>query len=513
MDTKLSPLSTLALAISIIIALFVWQGNTGFSLWDEGFLWYGVQRVMLGEVPVLDFMSYDPGRYYWSAAIMSLLGDNGIMPLRAAVALFQVIGLFAGLMLIVRSQLKQNIVFILLSTIILVVWMFPRHKLFDISLSILSIAVLTFLVQKPTLRRYFVTGVCVGLVATFGRNHGIYAVAGSIGVMFFLNIKRKVGPGILKGSLGWGLGIVAGYIPILLMALLIPGFASAFWDSILFLFTVKATNLPLPIPWPWLVDYSSIPIGDAIRGVLVGVFFIATIMFGVLAIIWVVWLKYQNKHFKPALVGAAFLALPYAHYAYSRADVGHLAQGVFPLLIGSLVLLATQPRMIKWPMTIMLCMASVWVTHVAHPGWHCYISKKCVDVEISSNNLKIAPGTANDIRLIRTLAKQYAPHDQSFIATPFWPGAYAILERKSPMYEIYALFPRSQTFEKAEIERIKTANPGFAFVFDLPLDGRDELRFRNTHPLINQYILDNFEPLPRSSRSAYQIYTTKRESQ
>ena len=60
---------------------------------------------------------------------------------------------------------------------------------------------------------------------------------------------------------------------------------------------------------------------------------------------------------------------------------------------------------------------------------------------------------------------------------------------------------RSEAFEKKELERIKAANPGFAFVFDLALDGHDHLRFRNTHPLIYRYIQDNFEQLPESPES------------
>ena len=114
--------------------------------------------------------------------------------------------------------------------------------------------------------------------------------------------------------------------------------------------------------------------------------------------------------------------------------------------------------------------------------------------------------------MLRSLTRQYAPNNQSFIATPFWPGAYALLKRKSPMWEIYALFPRSNSFEKIEIEHIKASKPSFALVFDLPLDGHNELRFQNTHPLIYQYILDNFEPLPNSFNPAYHIYTVKKRA-
>ena len=113
---------------------------------------------------------------------------------------------------------------------------------------------------------------------------------------------------------------------------------------------------------------------------------------------------------------------------------------------------------------------------------------------------------ARDAELLRGLADQYAKNGRSFLATPFWPGAYALLERKAPTWEIYALFPRSPAFEQAEITRLHAADPGFVLVFDFPLDGRDDLRFRNTHPLLNQYIITHFERVPASDMPFYQIY-------
>ena len=510
---KFLPFQLLALATFIISALFMWQGNIGFSLWDEGFLWYGSQRTMLGEVPIRDFMAYEPGRYYWTSTFMRLWGDNGIMTLRGTIAIFQTMGLFIGLLLISQSVKNHSICYLFLSAIILVVWMSPRHKLFDISLSIFLIGILTFLVQKPVIRRYFLTGICLGLIAIFGRNHGIYGAVASVAIIVWLSIKNTDKPGLINSFASWSIGVVLGFSPVLFMMLLVPGFAISFWKSILFMFEVKATNLPLPIPWPWRLDIASVTLGEAIRGILVGLFFIALIVFGFISIFWVVWQKLQKKPVSPVIVAASFLSLPYSHFAYSRTDISHLAQGIFPVLIGCLVLIASQQSEIKWPLALTLCAASLWVMTIFQPGWQCQSNKPCVNIKISGSDLIVNPGTANDISLLRKLADKYAPDGQSFIATPFWPGAYALLERKSPMWEIYALFPRSQTFEQAEIERIKSAKPGFALILDLPLDRRDDLRFRNTHPMIHQYIRDHFERLPDSPSPAYQIYKSKEHVQ
>lgn len=501
----------LATACLTVFLQFAWQGNKGFNLWDEGFLWYGVQRVFLGEVPILDFMAYDPGRYYWSAALLSLAGDKSIMGVRAVVAVFQALGLIVGLSLVARSgtgNIKFDAPYWIASAAILVVWMFPRHKLFDISLSIMLLGALSFLASRPSRQRYFLVGACVGLAAVFGRNHGVYGAVASLGMIAWLRLRDSSGLGLLRRVFLWAIGVVIGYLPVLLMTLLVPGFAAAFWESIRFLFEQKATNLPLPVPWPWTVHFDN-GIREALRGVLIGLFFMATLLFGSLSLLWVLRRRLEGKPVQPALAAAAFLAFPYAHFAFSRADVGHLAQGIFPLLIGCLAALASVRAGIKWPLVGALFIASFSVMHALHPGWQCLDDNRCVDVEISGATLKVDPDTASDIALLRQLSTELAPNGQTFIAAPFWPGAYALLERKSPMWEVFALFPRSEAFERKEIERIKASTPGFAFVFDMPLDGREALRFKNTHPLIYQYVLDHFEPMKVSTNPAYQVYKAR----
>jgi hypothetical protein len=125
---------------------------------------YGAQRVLSGEVSLRDFMSYDPGRYYWSAALMSAWHDEGILSLRVAV--FQFVGLFVGLLLLLRGRSRSDVALFVLAAITMLTWMHLRHKLFDISLSILLIGILAFLVQQqPSRWRFFLAGAGVGLVA------------------------------------------------------------------------------------------------------------------------------------------------------------------------------------------------------------------------------------------------------------------------------------------------------------------------------------------------------------
>ncbi|ARP84081.1 hypothetical protein CAL12_26875 [Bordetella genomosp. 8] len=482
-------MTVLVLAAATVFGLFAWQGRNGFNLWDEGYLWYGVQRVLDGEVPLRDFLAYDPGRYYWAAAWMGAWRDSGIMSLRVAVALFQLLGLFVGLQLINKSAPpgRSRAIFLLVGALTLAVWMFPRHKLFDISISILLVGVFAYLVYKPVLSRYFMVGMSVGLAAVLGRNHGFYAALASVLVFVWLRLSHEPTVPAGKTILAWAAGVLLGYSPILLMVLFVPGFATAFWQSVAFIFEVQATNLPLPVPWPWRADFSLVGI-QPWRQLLVGLFFLALPIFSLLALIWIFVARRRRIAVSPVLVASAVLSIPYAHYAFSRADVGHLAQGIFPMLLGCIALLAATKGPLRWVLLFGLAAASAIVMVPLQPGVESGPGRGCVKVDAAGSALCVDQGTARDIALLKELAASYAPHGENVLITPFWPGAYPILGRKSVIYGNYLTFPRDVAYQQAEIARIEKAAPAFVLVNNLALDGRADLQFSNAESEIFKYL-------------------------
>ncbi len=497
------------LIVTSILVLFIWEGHQGFSMSDEGFLWYGAQKVLTGEVPFRDFDSYDIGRYYWSATFMRLLDDNGIVTVRIAAIVFQAMALCIGFLVIVRYSIKQNIIYWAILMITLMAWMVHRHKLFDISIPIILISSLSFLIEKPSGHRYFLTGFIVGLVAVFGRNHGLYGALGSFSVILYLNIKHKNTTTLITAFAFWLLGIIAGYLPVLAFLIFVPGFASAFWEIIspVLLFEIKSTNIPLPVPWPWRFSFEQMSV-DVVRSIITGTFFLSIIFFGIFSVIWTIRQRIYKKSVSPVLVASAFMALPYTHYAFSRADLSHLAYSIPPLMIGLFTLLEGQTNKIKWSFAALLCGTSLFLMLPVHPGWYCSVKNQCVNVKVADDNLKVPFKTAIILKDLNRLVQEYAPQGRNFICAPFCPAAYAITGRKSPIWSIYATGPSKSEFQQTEIEKIKVANPSLIIIDNSPLDGRDDLRFSNTNPLIDQYIRNNFHRLNEVTQNPA-IYISK----
>ncbi|PXV61688.1 hypothetical protein SAMN04487785_103149 [Dyella jiangningensis] len=486
--------------------MFAWECKLGLSLSDEGYLWYGVQRVLHGEVPLRDFMAYDPGRYYWSAAWMALRGNEGIIGVRMALAGFEFLGLWAALRVVAKTlpdDRRGHFLLVLAWALTLLAWMVPRHKLFDISLCLFLFAALSWLIEHPVRARYVAVGTIVGLVACFGRNHGLYGGVASVGAMAWLSIRRGAVMSFVRGLCYWCIGFAVGLLPLFVMMLCLPGFAGAVTDSVLLLLAQGSTNISLPVPWPWRLSWGGAPGQEVVSQILVGFYFLALPAFCVLSIVWCFRQRFAGRTVPPAFVACAMLSLPYAHFAFSRADASHLAQGLFPLLLGVCLLALRLPFTLKWGVTAVMLATGIMATLSLHPGWQYRPAAQPVTIESYGDTLKVDAATAAQVSLFRTLVAAHAGDSGTFIAVPFFPGAYALMGRRSPTWELYPLFARSEAFQEQEILRLRAAPPSFILVADDPLDGRDDLRFSRTHVVEFAYFSRKFERSPEMAGSSY----------
>ncbi|QDM33316.1 hypothetical protein FNL55_19590 [Tardiphaga sp. vice352] len=463
----------------------------GFNIWDEGFLWYGVRRVIAGEVPLRDFMSYDIGRYYFSAILMSVFQDDGIVSLRVCISIVQTFGVTLATYLVVKNSSRSHLADALLASGVFVCWMtVAGFKSYDTTALVMLIAGLAIPLEKPTPRRWLIAGVILGFTAMIGRNHGLYgsiAGAGALLCVYGLTRFREA----FSSAVRLAAGAIIGYAPNIIMLVMVPGFANAFWDSVKSL-ADTGTNLTLPIPWPWSVLSGSVVTADVPGSVLLGTFFIAMPVFGIISLIYILSVRQRVSMRQLAvLTSCALLSIPYTHYAYVRADIAHLSYAVFPLLLGLLVFPAK--GFFRFAIWGSVLASSLFLTVPNFPIYQAARQGTWKEITIDGSNLTVDESVADQVNLVQTLAADYACNERSVYVAPFWPGAYALLSRKAPVWEIYALFPRSVAFQEREIERIKAANSNLAILVDYPLDGRNELRFSNTHALIAKYIRENYK--------------------
>ena len=140
------------LALAIPVGWYFLDGDLGVNFADEGYLWYGVEAVLRGLVPIRDFQSYDPGRYWW-AAVWSLVLGKGLMPLRLSCALFASLGIFAGLL--AARRVCRRLEFLLGMGLLLAAWMHPRYKCFEQSIALMFVYAGVLLIEKPSLAPAF----------------------------------------------------------------------------------------------------------------------------------------------------------------------------------------------------------------------------------------------------------------------------------------------------------------------------------------------------------------------
>lgn len=497
------------LAVSLSVGWFFLDGRVGVNLADEGFLWYGTYAMRHGQVPMRDFQAYDPGRYLWTVAWSYLLGD-GLAAMRLACVFFQCLGVLAGLL--TARRLSRNVLFLASVALMFCAWMHPRYKLFEQSIALISIYAGVLLLEKPTLRRHFGVGILGGLVAFFGRNHGAYHVA-AFGLIIAWAARPEGWRVWFQRSVAWVGGVLVGYLPQLLMFLFVPGYFGGFMEN-LHTIMAKGTNLPAKVPWPWLVPgtYAGWMRWSTL---MEGFYYVAFPLFFLLVAVRVCQLWGPRLAAHPVFVSAVCVALPYTHYVFSRPDIVHLSHGGPELTLGFIALaftIAGRRQLIEFALAPLLAVTSLLANlHQIGAGLEMLAAPNSMfPIEIRGQRMSVQTYVAKVLASAWTLNTELAKKDEPILFVPNMPGLYAFTERHSPTNQIYFIYPATPEEDHALLAEMKAANVQWLMMHDYALDGREELRFRNTNPIVFGWLRANFElvPIPTLPRDMVVLHRT-----
>jgi hypothetical protein len=71
-----------------------------------------------------------------------------------------------------------------------------------------------------------------------------------------------------------------------------------------------------------------------------------------------------------------------------------------------------------------------------------------------------------------------------------------VLGRVSPTWDTYLLYAEREPRQREMIAALDAQRVRWVLLTDVAVDGREELRFRNTHPLVWGHLVREFEAVP-----------------
>jgi hypothetical protein len=495
--TAKSKLFFLCISLVIPLAYLVLADYIQIDLADEGYLWNNTLATVDGMVPVRDIASYDPFRYYFCAFFVLLFG-RGVFAIRMAMAVVQAVAIFSTLNFLDRyAQNKYCKPLLILLAIGILMWFAPYHKSIDIAMPIFSISMLAYLLSSEKRHRFLHVGIFVGFSAFIGKNHGAYnLLIFGVAILFLWITTERTH--LLKKALAFVIGIVIGYLPMLGMLAFIPGLFTKYMNSIFGIVVNQSTNIKLPIPWPWTLDFSQGLSSANISMLLVGLFFMVVPIIYVTALIWFVYKKRKGQAANVGIFAAALVGLVYVHYAFSRADVGHVAHSVMPAIILFCLWAATCKKqvVIQWTIIILIALYSFLTIGQTNRLYNYYKGVFPYPIEIGRDQetVFVDKVTYDVVTAVQEIKEKYDIKDGEVLFLPHSPGMYPVMDMHSPTYNTYFLHQASAEQQETMIQDMKRNHTKYV-IYDVNtlVDGvREDLAFYNTYPMVYDYIINNY---------------------
>lgn len=487
----------LFISVTIISLFFISAIRIDFNIADEGYLYLGSLSLLKKQIPIRDFRAYDPGRYFWCALWMKLFSAN-LITIRAAMAFVMLISLMLSSWLIFNNSNSWLITVV--GGLISYVWI-VHFKAFEVFFSVLGVLNSFLILNDPSLIIYLESGFCVGIALFFGLNFALYLGAATI-ITFIISLFIQPNAHPMLQALDSGLtigsaGFLLGATPTFFMFLKIPDYFKSYWErKVIIVLKRGTTNLPLSLPWLWTKTPHCLTQYTHLRQIFFKVIFTIT-PFAYLISLFIAVLTFQfHPKSSAIIIGAAVMGLVYLHHLFSRADVPHLCQAIHPFFIlMPCILLSFTSVFFAFVFLFVFLLLSSWaIFPTFNPLYRYWRNSNDFSVLKTDKEFLILPQAQTRMFvIIRDFFNRYSKPDDAVLCVPLMPAFYVLFNRKPAIYDTFCVYPASQKQQEEMLACLQSQQVPLVVVFQIAADGRKELEFSYTHPLIWHYLIEKYE--------------------
>jgi hypothetical protein len=365
--------------------------------------------------------------------------------------------------------------------------------------------------------RWLAFGVVIGLAGFYGRNAGVFCLIAAALSFLILKIRGHRLP--LLGVLGAvGAGIFIGYLPVIILIAAVPGFRSPFFDSILL---TPHWAYSLPIPFPWRVHVRGLKGIDLLQARAVSWLCVAVP-------ITYAGLLFAGLRKKGALDGGEALAIAassagagFLIHAFYTADFFHIAQGVAPFVVAAGAFSAHLWRRgeHRWSMvafgSLLVLVVASWTAMepaISHLRTKAHSPQSVDRIGIDGRFFEVPRAQAEIMRTVESAFKDCQAGDGGFFTAPYYPGLYAFLNVRSPVWDTYFLWPRSERVQESEIEALERNRTALVLLNrEFAINGRESLKLSATNPKLAGYVMTHFKRSSENLPQGFELYFDPRQ--
>jgi hypothetical protein len=455
------------LCFALIIA--VPRYKTGIDVGDEGFLAYGAERVLDGQLPNRDFVSLQPPFSFYTTAFFFRIFGISLVSLR--ILGLSIYLLIITMVYIVSLRFVRPILALTAGVLTAVMSMsFFNFTPFAVWHGVLASLVTLLLVLKFTetnRRRWaFLAGITTAIIILSRHDQGFYFIIAVL--IYALLIKfylKSISPGRLLCF--WILGVLAVMIPLLTYWLFYGALPDMYRQLVVFpLYNYSRTS---SLPYP--VFKLDLPLR---KNMVTGLFYLLPII-EFLAAIWLIK-KIIRRQFSACHTHAAFIlviSILFFCQVLTRSDFHHLFIMLpvffilFVLSIEVFVRIFNKKRISTVITFAILLLISSFVLYTS-PVYLPSLAEKTteISVERARGIRAYKAGIAKKIEMVTGEIQKYSRPGDSILCLPYQPIFYFLSQRHNPTRWNY-IWPGDLTAEDYEqlIKQADESHPAVVMLY------------------------------------------------